>query len=91
MLTGLAGEVVTGFGVRDRKLGAVEYCGRGIGPCDPVVGILRRPLHALVLCLLREFGLGRAVFWGSMQDIGWGICCFLSRFLFFGWVALYSR
>ncbi len=83
MFTGIEKEGVSGFGVGNMELCGVEYFGGRIGLCGPAGCRVRRPPPILVLFLLREFGLGKAVFLGSVQDIGWGICCLLSGFFFF--------
>ncbi len=84
MFTCIKKEDASGLGVRNMELCAVEYFGGRIGLCGPAVCRVRRPPPILVLFLLREFGMGKAVFKGSMQDIGWGICCLISGFLIFG-------
>ncbi len=74
---GIEEEGIPGFGIGKNKLFAVEYFGGRMGLCGPAGNRVRRPPPILVLFLLREFGLGKAFFGGSMQDIGWGIfVCF---------------
>ncbi len=67
---GIEEDSMSGFGVGNNWLCAVEYLGGGL--CGPAGCRVRRPPHILVLFLLREFGLGKAFLGGRMQDIEWG-------------------
>ncbi len=91
LFTGKEGGGMSGFGVGNSCLYAVDRFGGRVVLCGPAGCLVWRPPLVLVLFLLGGFGLGKALFGGNMLNIRWGISCLLAGFLIFFWVALYFR
>ncbi len=87
----IEGEGMSVCGVGSSCWSAMECFGVRVVLCGPAGCRVRRPPSELVMFLLGGFGSGKALFGGSMLNIGWGISCLFARVLSFVWVALYFR